>query len=728
MSYTASRPSERLLRLKERYKALTVPRETNAYAPKKYKPFRSGDRWVTLGYLRGYRDHADALTQRLRTSYAEAEELYQAKPIILEDELLLGHLYLPEYSESEQAEYDRLAEEFRMSAHTLIMRAPRKDHIGLDLAKLLRCGVSGLMREIIERRDALDLSSPALYPDCEALKQYEFYSCCLIELEALLDLAARYRDEALALAEAAEGARARELREMAEIIDRVPRLPAESFREAVQSIHFFLSTLFGLYPLGRPDRYLYPYFARDLAEGKITGEEAQELIDQLCLGISDRVFSRSACGFIVGGRDGEGHLTENELTYRFLSALDHLRLPDPNGALAVCSETSDDLLDYAWEILSHGTTHPAFYNDDAIPRALTEHYGVSRADASEYIHSTCAEISVIGASRPYTTPFLVDLPRELDCVILENPRAESISQILSLLSRRILGYLREKSLKHGLRMLEGARFGNEQMRICTLIGDCIARGKSIYEGGERYTFIQPIFVGFATALDSLLALEHLVYRERRLSLSRFAEIVASDFAGEEELRSYIISRLPHYGNGDPEADSLAAELAKLLTDTAQDESIPMSRMMMPGTFTYINHASMGSEMGATYDGRRAGFSYSDGCGAVQGRDVSGPTAMIRSLTSWDQSRLLGGMVVNFKLAKSTLGIEKRRSMRALVRTFIERGGIELQVNAVDRDTLLDAEKNPEAHRDLLVRIGGYSDYFVRLSHALREELIARTEH
>ena len=150
--------------------------------------------------------------------------------------------------------------------------------------------------------------------------------------------------------------------------------------------------------------------------------------------------------------------------------------------------------------------------------------------------------------------------------------------------------------------------------------------------------------------------------------------------------------------------------------------------MMPGTFSYINHATVGAKMGATFDGRRAGTSYSDGCSAVQGRDVNGPTAMLLSLTSWDQSALLGGMVVNIKFGKDNLDGRKRENFLTLVRAFMERGGIELQVNVVDRATLEDARVHPENHRDLIVRIGGYSDYFTRLSPVLQQEIIDRTEY
>ena len=726
MKYQAHAMTSRMERVKATYLSLTVPTTKDPYNPEKYRCYRSGDRLITLGYLRGFDKHYTALTTRMRTSYAEAEELYEAKPMIYDDELLLGHLYLPEYTEEEQAEYDRLCDAFKMSSHTLLARPPRKDHIALDYEKLLKVGVNGLRAEINEQLAKLDLEAPDAYPDLDAIKQWEFYQCCLIELDAVSDLAKRYAEEALRLAETKPEPRKSELIKLGNILKKVPDEPAADFYEAIQSVQFFLSTLFGLYALGRPDRYLYPYYKKDIESGALTKEFAQELVDNFCLYVSDRVFSRAACGFIVGGKDKNGELVENDLTYMFLTALDHLKLPDPNGAVAVNKETSSELLEYGADILSHGTTHPAFYNDDVITQSLIKNYGVEPDDAVNYIHTTCAEISIIGKSKTYTTSSVLDLPR-----LLVNTAQEQNFATFEDLYDQYVKVLKEKgklrARDYAVRILEGARIGNEAMRICTLIDNCVERGKSIYEGGEKYMFEQPIFIGFATAVDSLIAISDLVYTQKKLTLQEFIRILNENFAENEDLRQYIINKLPHYGNDVAAPDDMAARLASSLQGIFY-RSMPLWDRMMPGTFSYFNHAKAGERMGATFDGRLAGTSYSDGCCAVQGRDVNGPTAMILSLTSWEQSALLGGMVVNMKFGKENLKGDKKANFLALVRAFMERGGIELQVNVVDRATLEDAQIHPENHRNLIVRIGGYSDYFTRLSPVLQKEIIDRTEY
>lgn len=728
MKYTALPVSNRIEKLKQIYSQLPVPMEANPYVDKKYRRFATGDRWMTLGYLRGWEKYATAETSLLRTSYAEAEELNQSEPVIFDDELLIGHLYLPELSEEEQKEYDCLCDAFIMSCHTLKERQPRKDHISLDLEKLIKLGINGIKAEIETQKNKLIFDHENMYPTYECLKKKEFYDCMIIELDAVSALAKRYSQEALELSEKAEGKRKSELIKISEILCKVPDEPATSFYEALQSIQFFLSTLFGLYPLGRPDKYLYEFYKNDLNNGVISKEFAQELIDNFCLCISDRVFSRAACGFIVGGQDENGNLIENELTYMFITALDHLKLPDPNGALAVNGKTSQELLEYAVEVLSHGITHPAFYNDDAIINSLVDNYEVKRADAVNYIHTTCAEISVVGKSRCHTTPFIMNLPRLLQETVDEGGNYETLEDLLCAYLKKIETVLRINALKYTTRMMEASRNGNGPMRICSLIDDCIERGKSIYEGGERYMFIQPILIGFANVVDSIIAIDELVYKNKKLTINQFNDIVKNNFSDNELLRSYIVNKLPHYGNDTVRADKVAENFSQRIIKMFDDANLPMQKFMMPGTFTYVTHASLGAKMGATFDGREAGYSYSDGCCAVQGRDINGPTSMIKSLTSWEQSKLLGGMVVNIKFGRENLEEDKKQNFISLLKAFIKRGGIELQVNVVDRKTLEDAELCPEKHQNLIVRIGGYSDYFVRLSPALRREIIDRTEY
>ena len=724
MTYNPLPVTERILSLREQTKRSLVAGEADPYTDKEYRMFCTGDRLITLGFLEGWRKHKDAPTTKLRRSYAEAEELYAAKPVFYDGDLLCGRLYLPHFTPEEKERYDALCDAFESSPFPLHSSGARKDHIALDFQKLLSVGVEAVLNELYEKRRTIEENIE--FFDGESATGAEFCTCCIVELEALLDLAGRYAAAAKDLSETAHGARREELLLMAAALENVPKKPAATFFEAVMSVHFFLSNLFGLYPLGRPDRYLAPFYERDIENGLLTRERAQELIDCLCLGISDRVFSRAACGFMVGGTTEDGEPFENELTYMFLTSLEHLRLADPNGALCVSEKTSDSLLRYAVEILAEGVTHPAFFNDDRIVSSL-KRLGFSPRESVDYIHSTCAEITLSGCSRGHTTAVTIDLPRLLCETVFENPDLSEKETLLSLYGEKI-----RRALKNGLsgyeyKISEAARSGNEPMRICCFVGDCTDRLRGLYDGGVRYEFIQPIFVGFATAVDSIAAIEALCFDEKRLSLPDFCDIVRQNYEGNEPLRRYIVNRLSHYGNDDVRVDPIAAALAGIL-EKISFRKLSDRRFLIPGTFSYINHATRGAAMGATFDGRRANVSYSDGCCPVQGRDTSGPTAMIGSLTSWDQSNFLAGMVVNMKFEKRTFDEKKRGNLERLIHVFFARGGIELQINSVDRRTLEDALVHPENHRDLLVRIGGYSDYFVRLSPTLKQEIIERTPY
>ena len=277
------------------------------------------------------------------------------------------------------------------------------------------------------------------------------------------------------------------------------------------------------------------------------------------------------------------------------------------------------------------------------------------------------------------------------------------------------------------RLLEADRNGSDQMRIGCFVNECVERCKGLYGGGAKYVFVEPVYIGFATAVDSFVALKVLCFEEKRLTPAAFLKIVSDNFEGQEPLRQYILHRLPHYGNDDDRADSIAAELARIIRGNSFC-TLPNGKYLIPGTFSYVMHADFGAGTQATFDGRLAHVSYSDGCCPVQGRDTNGPTAMIRSLTGWDQSLFLAGMVVNVKFSKSSFNDGKRHLLVSMIRAFMERGGIEMQINAVDRATLEDAKIHPEDHGDLLVRIGGYSDYFVRLNPTLQQEIIERTEY
>jgi len=229
-------------------------------------------------------------------------------------------------------------------------------------------------------------------------------------------------------------------------------------------------------------------------------------------------------------------------------------------------------------------------------------------------------------------------------------------------------------------------------------------------------------------VDSLIAVRELVYGTGDLSLTELWAVLETDFEGHDELRQRIMRRLPRYGNNQPAADELAAEWACFLMDATEANAVGLHRYV-PGFFCWIMHERMGSETGATPDGRHAGWPLADGAGGAQGREVCGPTAGVLSTTCWPHRRVIGGLVHNAKFPASVFRTPAdRAALRHLIETYLRRGGFEIQINVVGRETLLAAREHPEQYQDLLVRVAGYSDYFVHLCDKMQEEVIARAEH
>jgi formate C-acetyltransferase len=272
-----------------------------------------------------------------------------------------------------------------------------------------------------------------------------------------------------------------------------------------------------------------------------------------------------------------------------------------------------------------------------------------------------------------------------------------------------------------------AEYGGFPLASC-FVRDCLERGRDFDRGGARYNWVENSFVGLANLVDSLIAVDHLVYERQELSLPEFYEILDQDFRGHAALRQRILNTLPKYGNNQSEPDALAREWAEFLIETTESQTVGLHRYV-PGFFCWIMHERMGSETGATPDGRCAYLPLADGAGAAQGRDRSGPTASVLSTTEWSHQPVIGGLVHNVKFTKRTLrDQEGLDGLRSLMETYMRRGGFEIQVNVVGREDLIAAQQNPEAYADLLVRVAGYSDYFVSLNTKLQDEIIARTEN
>ena len=598
-------------------------------------------------------------------------------------------------------------------------------HFNPDFEKLFRLGIRGMLTEVADYRAATR---------DDAAKQV-FYQACEMVLDALSAFILRLSATCARMAtqDSAHGA---DWRELAAICQRISTEPPSTFHEALQLLFATLIALWfgeshGLTTLGRLDQTLRSFYEADLAAGRITRRQAFE---QLCcvyihtnriLGIS------SAESVMVGGVDAQGRDVTNELTYLCLAARLATRLAYPTVGIAWHSGTPSELMDFAIEVMARGVGDPAFFNDEVISAGLRAQ-GVSEADSHNYMNSTCVEIKVVGRSHMWVTAPYINLPLAL-LQVLEGvesgqlPQPATYEAFAQAVRDNLAATIRAAAQQQDQTWRERPARGCFPLASCFIL-DCLARGQDFDRGGARYNWVMNSFVGLANLVDSLLAVRELVYNRRELTLTELQGILRDDFSGREDLRQRILHALPKYGNDEAAPDALAREWADFLMSSTQSNRVG-PHAYVPGFFCWVMHEKMGSTTGATPDGRRAFWPLSDGAGGAQGRELHGPTASVLSTTTWSHQPAMGGLVHNIKFAPSVFhSAEGRAAVRHVIETYLQRGGFEIQVNVVDKETLLAARAHPEQYQDLLVRVAGYSDYFVKLAPKTQEEVIARTEH
>lgn len=373
-----------------------------------------------------------------------------------------------------------------------------------------------------------------------------------------------------------------------------------------------------------------------------------------------------------------------------------------------------------------GYSHPAIFNDEVISQGLRD-YGVPSEEACSYINCTCVEITPVSSSAVWVaSPYINLLQPLLDEMESANPAA-SFEQLKERVFSRLSEKIRREVAGQNLLQMDRSRQGFDPLVSC-FVKDCLARGRDIDQGGARYNWIMPSFVGVANLADSLYTVKELVYTQRRLTLRQFSDILWDNFEHHIALRQEIANRYPKYGNDDDRVDGLVQEITQWIPRELRQYTTYRGDRFIPSLFCWVMHERLGRDTQASPDGRCLGFPLGDGSGPAQGREKEGPTASILSSTKWKHSPFIGGIAVNMKFNKGFFTGESLEKMLQIVKTYLRRGGFEIQLNVVDRETLLQAQQHPEQYKDLVVRIGGYSDYFVNLTPQMQQEVILRTEH
>ena len=658
-----------------------------------------------------------SLEKRFANAYDFA--LSEIEPSIDEGELILGkpvHFLDPRDCE----EWERLKAGIVAETKT---QMGQDSHMAVDYEKLLKKGIQGVIFEI-----------DGYLKNCDVDKR-DFYECAKTCLQAAAGLSGKYAFELMMRAEDCEDPEQKEeYIELAQMMQKVPFHPAETFHEAVQSICFLAYCLTIdmfrpesnlQYQLGHIDRILLPYYEHDIRTGAITKERAQLILDCMGIMINRRIPRGLSSGYMLGGRDENGAVVANDLTRMGIQVIDDIRLVFPAVGLCYVPELPQDIMDLALETLSHGRSHPAIFNDDLIVGGLM-HYGMPEKEARNYIHSTCVEITPVGSSAVWVASPYTNMPGLLLDVM--DREYDSFDELLKALFAHLDARIGE-NLAAELESRKIRRNRGQNPLLSCFVNDCLAEGRDIEHGGARYNWIMPSFVGIANLVDCLYAVKTAVFDDRKLSMAQLKELCDQNFENAEPVRQYLLNGIKKYGNDDPEIDAYFGMITEhLIAECEKYREGEKGFRLIPSAFCWIMHEQLGRETPATPDGRPAGFPLGDGSGPCQGRERSGPTASILSSTSWCHEKLIGGVAVNMKFSKKTFTEDSCRKVGELIRTFMARGGFEFQVNVVDRDTLLAAQKDPESYKDLVVRIGGYSDYFTALSKEMQAEVILRTAH
>lgn len=615
-------------------------------------------------------------------------------------------------------------------------------HMAPDFQTVLTLGLEGVRGEAERKLGALDLGDPT-YPEKAA-----FLQACILTLDGACLFARRYSDLAFALAaEEANPTRKEELAMIGEACRRVPMKPPRSFHQALQSvwlIHLLCCMEccegHAAFAPGRFDQYLVPFFEADAGRGTLTEGQALELLE--CLWIKfNEIGDDLPQTLTVGGLRPDGADGTNRLTYLCLEASDALRKVNPSLCLRVHPGTPHELLLRAAELIRTGIGFPQLYNDEVAVAAM-EKAGATPQDARDYMPGGCVELSVMGKTNPWVGNFL-NLPKCLElalnngcCPLSGDPIGPPTGAAEDLRTFEDLLLAYQTQVERTMELMVASenawdlaqRYHSPYPFLSSLVDDCIETATDITAGGARYDFNELQGVGIATTADPLAAIRKLVFEDRRLSLRELVQALRENFEGHEALRQSLLREAPKYGNDDPAVDNIAVAIVGHFYDQVARYRNPRGGPYVPGLLVWTLARDFGYRTGASADGRKAGEVFADSIGPAQARDRHGPTAVIASVTKLDYTPVVGGLSFNLKFTPQILqtsdGLEK---FLQLVRTYFARGGMQVQVNVVDGETLRAAQREPEKYGDLIVRVSGWSACFVTLGEALQNDIIARTE-
>lgn len=521
------------------------------------------------------------------------------------------------------------------------------------------------------------------------------------------------------------------LRRLATALKQVPLLPARNFYEAAVASSMTMG-LAGNFEPGRIDNYLWPYYEKDLAEGKTSPQEAYALIRAIFADIDTCCGHPGVTHVTIGGTNPDGSPNYNALTEISIRAIAGLRAP--NVTLRVRRDMPDYIWDAALENIKNGFSHPALVNEEMFLEKLTTDYAIPYHDAVNYVFGGCSEVLIQGKTMCDSTWVQYNMLDIFENTLYNHfPTCDNFDAFYEKVKEDIATTLKEMEQHINNRQLtEGA---HHPALMKTLLADgCIQHGKSFSAGGAVYNFDSTNIYAGTNTVNSLYTLKQ--YYDGKLgSISReeFLEALMANFEGYGELFTKC-KKVTKFGNYDPELNALANDLMTFTFKKVMDlrcwrQNATYQGRYMPAIILWVDWISSGKRVGATPDGRLLGEATVDSCGPMQGTDTEGPTSVMGAALSLDQGNCAGTCVLNLRLDKANFRTpESTRKVRQLMEVYFRQGGSQLQINVVDPKILREAYEDPTKHRDIIVRVGGFSDNFVMLDKAIQQEILKRTEH
>ena len=637
-------------------------------------------------------------------------------------------------------------------------------HIAVNYERLLREGLVGYEKRTRQLKAELDLSDPA------SIDKYQFYKAVLITIDAVKKFAERYADLAIELAsKEADPNRKAELEEIARICRKVPYQPADSFHEAIQSvwlIHVTLQIESNGHSLsyGRFDQFMYPYYKKDIDAGKISEDEAVELLTNLWIKnltvqkIRSQGHTLSSAGspmysnVTCGGQTVDKKDAVNELSFAVLRSIAQTRLTQPNFTVRYHADINPEFMKLCIEVMRLGFGMPALNNDEIIIPSFID-WGVKEEDAYNYSAIGCVECAVPGKwGYRCTGMSYLNFPRLLlvtmnDGVDMTSGKRfvrgngcfkdmTSFEQLMDAWDKTIREMTKYSAIVENA-IDEATEHEVPDILCSTLTDDCLARGKTINEGGAVYDYISGLQVGIADMADSLAAIKKLVFEEKKITPQQLWDAIVDDFNSpdSQKVQDLLINDAPKYGNDDDYVDGLIVKAYDSYLDEIKHYPNTRYRRGPIGGIRYGGTSSISANVGqgmgtmATPNGRKAHEPLAEGCSPAHNADKNGPTAVFKSVSKLPTEKITGGVLLNQKMTPQILSKDENKlKLIMLIRTFFNRlHGYHVQYNIVDRATLIDAQQHPERHKDLIVRVAGYSAFFNSLSKATQDDIIGRTE-